>query len=166
MIGTRLDWFDILDKTVLSPRTTFMFKPRSDHTLRRRRSTRRSVPPHFVNSFLDASLGISIGGGITLPVPAVGNPDLKEEALTAYEAGYIGVVGPATVGASVYLNHTDDMILFIPAGQRDRPPIQFTYLKVLTCRPTKGSSCRSIRQDIATFVNYSWQATPDAKEIG
>ena len=34
VIGTRLDWFDILDKTVLSPRTTFMFKPRSDHTLR------------------------------------------------------------------------------------------------------------------------------------
>ena len=34
VIGTRVDRFDILDKLVFSPRTTFMFKPRPDHMFR------------------------------------------------------------------------------------------------------------------------------------
>lgn len=111
VIGTRVDRFDVLDKLVFSPRTTFMFKPRADQTLRVS-FNRAYRSPHFVNSYLDATLGVAVASGVTVSVPAIGNPDLKEEALTAYEIGYIGVFARATLSAAVYLNHTENMILF------------------------------------------------------
>ena len=165
VVGTRVDRFDILDKSVFSPRTTFMFKPRSDHTLRLS-FNRAFRAPHFVNSFLDASLGIQIGGGI-IPVPTVGNLDLKEEALTAYEAGYIGDLGPTTVSAAVYLNHTDDMILFAPVANALGLPVKFTYLNSPRVRD-RGVELAvdwTIRDDVASFVNYSWQAETHATEL-
>ena len=165
VVGTRVDRFDILDKSVFSPRTTFMFKPRSDHTLRLS-FNRAFRAPHFVNSFLDASLGIQIGGGI-IPVPAVGNLDLKEEALTAYEAGYIGDLGPTAVSAAVYLNHTDDMILFAPVANALGLPVKFTYLNSPRVRD-RGVELAvdwTIRDDVASFVNYSWQAETHATEL-
>ena len=143
-----------------------MFKPRSDQTFRVS-FNRAFRAPHFVNSFLDASLGIGIGGGITIPVPAVGNLDLKEEALTAYEVGYIGVLGPTTVTAAVYLSHTDDMILFTQLDNDLGLPVKFTYLNVprVTDKGVELAVDWPIRADVATFVNYSWQAEPDAKDI-
>ena len=48
-----------------------------------------------------------------LPIQSVGNEDLKEQSLDAFEVGYTGVVGGrATVSASVYVNRTKNDILF------------------------------------------------------
>jgi outer membrane receptor protein involved in Fe transport len=163
VVGTRVDQFDVLDKTVFSPRTTFMFKPQSDQTFRVS-FNRAFRAPSFVNSFLEADFLVAPG----ISAPAVGNLDLNEEALTAYEAGYIGVLGPATVSGAVYFNHTDDTILFTqsetsPSGV----PLQFTYLNFprVTEKGIELSVDWEIHDAVSTFVNYSWQGRPEAPSI-
>ena len=166
VIGSRVDWFDILDKSVFSPRTTFMFKPRADQTFRVS-FNRAFRTPHFVNSFLNASLGIVLPGGLTIPVPAVGNLDLKEQALTAYEVGYIGVLGPTTVTAAVYLNHTDDMILFTQLDDERGVPVEFSYRNFprVTDKGVEVGIDWVVNNDVSTFANYTWQAEPHAPNI-
>ena len=48
------------------------------------------------------------------PIRAVGNEELKQETLTAYEIGYVGVVRDVNVGAAVYWNNTKNGIYFTP----------------------------------------------------
>jgi outer membrane receptor protein involved in Fe transport len=51
------------------------------------------------------------------PVRAIGNEDLKEESLTAYELGYSGILGNrAIVSAAFYVNDTENSIFFTQTG--------------------------------------------------
>ncbi len=50
---------------------------------------------------------------ISLIVNNVGNPDLKEESVTAYEVAYTGTFNnKTTIGIAVYRNETNDNINF------------------------------------------------------
>jgi len=119
------------------------------------------------------------------PVGAVGNPDLKQESLTAYELGYTGVLNKrATVTASVYWNTTKDAIFFTPVtfyGPANPPPTWPAFIPpfVLGLLPAPLPSSYTYRnlgevkdkgfelgveaaatRDINVFVNYSYQADP------
>lgn len=102
-----------------------------------------------------------------MAVPAVGNLDLREQALTAYELGYIGQFGSATVSAAVYLNHTDDMILFTEQANAVGLPVRFTYLNFprVTDKGFELALDWGIRGGVTTFANYSFQAEPQAPAI-
>ena len=92
LVGGRVDKFSILDNVVFSPRTTFMIKPRSDQTFRVS-FNRAYRAPSLVNNFLNDEpppAGPAPHGPLRLPFAALGNEELKEESLTAYEVGYTG----------------------------------------------------------------------------
>ncbi len=126
LVGARADGFDSIDGLVFSPRTTFMFKPAAAHTLRVSYN-RAYRAPSLVNNYLDVLLANQLnlglinpalnGANYVFPVQAIGNEDLSEEEMTAYEVGYSGVLGNRfTVSAAFYVNDTKDGIFFRQTG--------------------------------------------------
>jgi outer membrane receptor protein involved in Fe transport len=191
IVGARIDRFDVLKKAVFSPRTTFLIKPRASQTFRVS-FNRAFRAPSFVNSFLDTrvltQVDLGAAGRFQFPTAAEGNQQLREEALTAYEAGYIGGFGRATVGAAVYLNRTKNMIQFtttyytssnppsawpvapavldeLIAGERGLPS-RFTYRNFdrISDHGVELSADVRVTASTSTFANYTWQADP--KPIG
>jgi iron complex outermembrane receptor protein len=196
LVGGRADAFSVIDKVVFSPRTTFMIKPTPEHAFRVSYN-KAFRAPSFVNSFLDVTIVQAIDLGLinpalagrqfAFPVVAVGNEDLNEESLTAYELGYTGTLKDRyTVSAAWYLNQTRDNIFFTQSGtytsrnpapgwplppavldllvQAGRGlPSGFTYLNFEGVRDwgiELGLDAR-VSSDVSLFANYSWQAEPD-----
>jgi outer membrane receptor protein involved in Fe transport len=130
VIGARVDKFSSIDNAVLSPRTTLLFKPQANHTFR------VSFNRAFMNNHIDTTILTQVDlsrvaplpqlSPFTFPISAIGNTDLKQETMTAYEIGYTGVLKKrATVTAAVYWNNTKDGIYFTPVaayGPTNPPP--------------------------------------------
>lgn len=190
IVGVRLDGFDVLKKAVVSPRTTLLIKPRPEHTIRLSYN-RAFRAPSFVNSYLDTSFQTEIdlgpAGPFQVPVAAVGNELLKEEALTAYEAAYNLSFGRVTAGAAVYVNRVKNAIQFTqiesytssapPPGWPLPPavldllisqgrglPSRFSYLNFerITDRGVELAGDMRLTSDLSAFANYSWQDQPRA----
>jgi iron complex outermembrane receptor protein len=196
LVGGRVDGFSVIDKFVFSPRTTFMIKPRPEHAFRVS-FNRAFRAPSFVNSFLDVTIIQAADlsainpalGQFAFPVRATGNVDLDEESLTAYEVGYTGSLGGATVSAAWYWNETTDSINFTPSGvytSANPPPgwplppsvldvlaqrgiflpSRFTYLNLKGQRDwgiELGLDAPVMPDAVTLFANYSWQAEPTAE---
>jgi outer membrane receptor protein involved in Fe transport len=192
VIGGRVDKFSSIDDAVFSPRTTLMFKPEANSTIRVS-FNKAFRAPSFINNNLQTSVLSEVNlsqvspllARFIFPVGARGNPDLKQESLTAYELGYTGVLNQrATVTASVYWNKTKDAIFFTPAtfyGPASPPPTwpafiptfvlglfptplpsSFTYRNLGTVKD-KGFELgvdAVVTRDLNVFVNYSYQADP------
>ncbi len=188
IVGARIDRFDVLEKAVVSPRTALLIKPRPNHTVRLSYN-RAFRAPSMVNTFLDTSfvnhLDLQTGSPFAFATTAIGNDQLQEERLTAYEAGYIGRLGRTTLGGAVYESRTDNLIQFtqaasygsvapppgwpLPASVLDRLasqgrglPAQFTYQNFdqVVDRGVELSAEIRMTPTVATFANYSWQAEP------
>jgi outer membrane receptor protein involved in Fe transport len=188
IVGARLDRVDVLKKAVLSPRTTLLMKPRPSQTFRLS-FNRAFRAPSFVNSFFETSflnqLNLGAAGPFRFSAVAVGNEQLKEEVLTAYEAGYIGGFGRTTLGAALYLYRTRNTILFTrtasynssdpPPGWPSAPalldqlivegrglPKRFTYLNFdrISDRGLELSADVRVTSATSAFANYTWQGNP------
>ncbi|MGH9347309.1 MAG: TonB-dependent receptor plug domain-containing protein [Vicinamibacterales bacterium] len=196
VIGGRIDKFSSIDDPVFSPRTTFMVKPSASQTFRVSYN-RAFRAPSFINNHISTTIinqlnlgainPLLAGRVFNFPLRAVGNPDLKQETLTAFELGYTGVVNNrATVTAAVYWNETEDAINFAqsqrygalnPPPGWPLPPIvlealaaagsplpsQFTYVNLGTFRD-KGVELgvdAAVNQYLNVFANYSYQWDPD-----
>jgi outer membrane receptor protein involved in Fe transport len=124
-----------------------------------------------------------------IPIHAAGNTDLKETSVDAYEVGYSGVVakGRAIVSAAFYVNKTRDDIFFteqtdlrwtaanpppafplppavinlVPGGSF---PASFTYLNFgkQTQKGIELGVNTTLNRYVGMFVNYSYQAKPEA----
>jgi outer membrane receptor protein involved in Fe transport len=195
IVGARVDVFDILHKAVVSPRTSLIIKPRPTQTVRLS-FNRAFRAPSFFNSFFDQSflqeINLGPAGIFKVPVTAVGNDRLREEELTAYEAGFVGIYGRVTAEAATYLNHTTNEIMFTQEAAyhaADPPPgwplaasdldslaqaipSRFTYSNFdrVTDRGLELSIQTKLTAGATTFANYSWQARPraegfDSKEL-
>jgi iron complex outermembrane receptor protein len=196
VVGTRLDKFSSIDNWVLSPRTTLMYKPSPNQTVRAS-FNRAFRAPSFINNNLNVTLlnqanlsAISPAlSQFVFPFRAVGNTDLDQETMTAYEIGYTGVLGRrATVQAAVYWNKTDDAIFFTQVASYTpaNPPVTwpppiptfviglipppglpslFTYRNLGTVND-KGIELGVegvINRYVNAIVNYSYQADPDVE---
>jgi outer membrane receptor protein involved in Fe transport len=196
VIGGRVDKFSSIDDPVFSPRTTFMVKPTPEHTFRVSYN-RAFRAPSFINNHIETTIINQLNLGainpllagqlFNFPVGAAGNPDLKQETLTAFELGYTGVVNNrATVTAAVYWNETEDAINFaqsarygianppprwplppvvleLMAAQGSPLPSAFTYVNLGTFRD-KGIELgvdAAVNQYLNVFGNYSYQWDPD-----
>ncbi len=126
VIGARVDKFSSISGGVFSPRLTFMYKPTPSQTVRTSFNRAYRAPSH-VNNYLDVTLANVLdlgalspalaGQQFVFPVHAVGNEDLNEEKMTAYEIGYTGILANrATVSAAFYVNDTDNSIFFTQSG--------------------------------------------------
>jgi outer membrane receptor protein involved in Fe transport len=201
-LGARLDRFDYINDVVLSPRTTFMIKPEENHTIRLSYN-RAYRSPSVVNNFLDvtlaepvnltpfAALNPAVRDRIyPLPVRSIGNPDLNEISLDAYELGYTGILrGRTVLSAAFYVNKTKDDILFtevrsarwtaanpppnwafgllppqviaaVPGGSF---PALFTYQNFgkTTQKGLELGVDTSMNRFVSFFANYSYQAKPE-----
>jgi outer membrane receptor for ferrienterochelin and colicin len=190
VIGTRLDKFSSIDNWVLSPRTTLMYKPSPNQTVRAS-FNRAFRAPSFINNNLNVTLlnQVTLSPALpplVFPFRAVGNTDLDQETMTAYEIGYTGVLGRrATVQAAVYWNTTDDAIFFTPVAfyTSTNPPVTwppqlptgilnqiglpslFTYRNLGTVND-KGIELGVegvVNRYVNATVNYSYQADPDVE---
>jgi len=199
-LGARVDRFDYLDELVFSPRAALLIKPQQDHTFRLSYN-RAYRSPSVINNFLDVTLAEPIPLGrinpafgseiYLLPVRPVGNQDLKETSLDAYEAGYTGVFrGRTVVSAAYYVNKTKNDILFtenrnlrwtsanpppnwangkLPTALVDLVsrgqgfPASFTYLNFgkTTQKGLELGVDSPLNQYVNMFANYSYQATPE-----
>jgi outer membrane receptor protein involved in Fe transport len=201
VIGGRVDRFDYLNDFVFSPRTTFLIKPQENHTFRLSYN-RAYRSPSVINNHLDVTIAEPINLGLfspllagrvyPLPIRSVGNPDLKEQSLDAYEIGYSGVVGGRTVlSAAFYVNKSTNDILFTeekggrwtaanPPPGWPLPPVVisiatggagfpglFTYKNFghTTQKGLELGADSAINRFFNVFANYSYQATPEPKDF-
>ena len=130
-LGGRVDKFGNIQDPVFSPRLSAMYKPTPAHSFRVS-FNKAFRSPSVINNFLDQSIigrvldlrGLApflpppLAAFVAQPFPLIvenhGNPDLKEESLTAYEIAYTGTFnGKTTVGLAVYQNDTNDNINFV-----------------------------------------------------
>jgi iron complex outermembrane receptor protein len=195
VVGGRVDKFSSIDGAVFSPRTTLMLKPNASSTFRLS-FNKAFRAPSFINNNLHTSVLSEANlspispalARFIFPVAAVGNPDLDQESLTAYEVGYTGSLSVlnrrTTVTASVYWNTTKDAIFFTPVtfyGPTNPPPTwpaiippfvlgllptplpqSYTYLNLGSVKD-KGFELgveAVATRDINVFANYSYQADP------
>ena len=197
VVGGRVDKFSSIDDAVFSPRTTFMVKPTNEHTIRLS-FNRAFRAPSFINNHIETAIINQINLGLIVPgfpvfnfpVAAVGNPDLKQETMTAYELGYAGqfMNNRVLVTAAVYRNETEDAIYFTQNGrygalnpppgwplppavlellaQRGTPlPSSFTYLNLGEVRD-KGIELgvdAAVNRYFNVFTNYSYQWNPEVE---
>jgi len=143
-VGARGDKFGNLDKWVLSPRVSVMFKPTPAQSIRLSYN-RAFRSPSVINNYLELPIS---GNTVTqlaplapllpaslrpfvqpfvLTVKGVGNTvtvpanELKEEYLDAFEFAYTGTIkDKTTIGLAVYQNDTNDNINFtslLPSAQ-------------------------------------------------
>ncbi|MEP6916226.1 MAG: TonB-dependent receptor, partial [Acidobacteriota bacterium] len=198
--GGRVDRFDYLDSFVFSPRVALLIKPQEHHTVRLSYN-RAYRAPSVLNNHLDVTLTEPIPLGrinpvfgsevYLLPIRPVGNPDLKETSLDAYEVGYTGVLHNRTVvSAAYYVNKTRNDIFFtenrslrwtsanpppnwangkLPTALVDLVsggvgfPASFTYLNFgkTTQKGLELGVDSSLNDAVNVFANYSFQATPE-----
>ena len=198
VVGGRLDKFSSIAAAVFSPRTTFMIKPDAAQTFRIS-FNRAFRAPSFINNHIDTTIlnDIDLGAlspalaSFVFPIRAIGNADLRQETMTAYEVGYTGVIGNrATVSASVYRNVTDDGVYFTPNAFYSpvapppglppqlvgvlaslTPPVllpsRFTYLNLGTIVDTGVELAvdAAVNRYVNVFTNYSFQAKPVATDL-
>jgi outer membrane receptor protein involved in Fe transport len=179
-IGGRVDKFGNIEDPVFSPRVTAMFKPGARHSIRASYN-RAFRSPSSVNNFLDQQIVVltpdlsplrpflppslqPFATRLPLVVNNVGNPDLVEESLTAYELAYTGSFGRTTLGFAVYQNDQDDNINFtqlspgmpgyVPYTPADPPPgIPAAFIAVLAALPPQFGGPIVFPKVAATYLN-------------
>jgi len=201
VVGGRVDKFSSIDDPVFSPRTTFMVKPDAAQTFRVSFNRAFRAPSYINNNIATTILNEANLSALSpllarfvFPIRAAGNPDLKQETMTAYEVGYTGVIrSRATISAAVYWNVTKDGIYFTPNAfySEANPPVtwpaaippiiafpalrsrgvflpsSFTYLNIGTVKD-KGFELgvdAAVNQNVNVFTNYSFQAKPVAEDL-
>jgi outer membrane cobalamin receptor len=152
-----------------------------------------------INNFLDVTIAEPLNLGAfspllagqiyPIPIHSVGNPDLNETSVDAYEIGYSGVVakGRAILSLAFYVNKVKDDIFFTevpnsrwtatnpPPGWPLPPavinlvpggsfPANFTYLNFgeQTQKGFELGVNTTVNRNVGLFVNYSFQAEPEA----
>ncbi len=202
VVGGRVDKFSSIDNAVFSPRTTFLIKPQADHTVRVS-FNRAFRAPSFINNHIDTTILNQVDlsrvaplpqlSPFTFPIGAIGNTDLKQETMTAYELGYTGVLKKrATVTAAIYWNNTKDGIYFTPVAAYgptnpppgwplppavlavlalNNPPVilpsRFTYLNLGKVKD-KGIELGvdgAVNRYLNVFGNYSYQWMPEIADF-
>jgi iron complex outermembrane receptor protein len=200
VVGGRIDKFSSIDSPVFSPRTTFMVKPSAAQTVRVSYN-RAFRAPSYINNHIATTVLNEINlsaltpllSRFVFPIVAVGNPEVEQETMTAYEIGYTGVLGNrATLSAAVYWNTTKGGIAFTPdqfysaanppatwpaiiptaaltqlAARGVFLPSRFTYLNVGTIKD-KGLELgvdAAVNQYLNVFTNYSYQAMPEVEDL-
>jgi len=179
--GARVDKFTSIDNAVFSPRLAVVFKPVSDQSVRVSYN-RAFRAPSMVQNNLDTVVASTLPLGLInpgygnavyyVPTGAVGNPDLTEEHIDAFEIAYTAtVLARATMSAAWYYNKFSDQILFAQVSEwgRTTPPPGFPPIPGVPIPPAliwAGIYDRGIRfpQEF-TYVNLG-KVTGQGIELG
>ena len=122
LVGGRYDDVDPLKDGIFTPRTSLLISPVPRHTIRLSYNEAFRTPS-AINNYLDVTI-LNQVGPLLIPALALGNVDLVEEHLTAYEVGYVGTFDNGlTLTLAAYRNETEDTIDFYV--QRTYGPTNF-----------------------------------------
>jgi len=191
VVGARWDEIDPIG-SVVSPRTAFLYSPVPNHTVRLSFS-RAYRAPSLINNYLDTAILSPVSlptGPFLFPTRAVGDPDLDEERMDAYELGYVGTLPSHLIlTVSLYRNRTEDATDFYPATfytSSNPPPRWPLPPSILDLPPLRNAlpssfSYRNVGEIInkgleiglnarpstrwSWFINYSYQDDPEVKGI-
>lgn len=138
LVGARWDDIDPIG-SVVSPRTSLLISPTPEHTFRVSYN-RAFRAPSLIENYLEITIvnaacllqGVPadpslcrtpLGSALLVfPTLAVGNPDLQEEQLDAFEVGYVGSFAKqTTVTVSAYRNEQTDTTDFFPRDYYSTP---------------------------------------------
>ena len=197
--GARVDKFTSIDGVVFSPRVALLLKPDPDSTFRLS-FNRAFRSPSMINNNLNTVVTNAIPLGLfspafgaavfRVPTTAVGNPDLTEERMDAFELSYTANIGDrATVSAAYYYTRFKDEIFFTQTGEYGRLtppagwpallgvpawagglydrgirfPTGFTYLNLgrVNNQGIELGVDAVLTDRVNGYVNYSFQAEPD-----
>jgi iron complex outermembrane receptor protein len=112
VIGVRYDDIDPLRDTVITPRTSLIYSLSANHSVRVSYNEAFRTPS-AINNYLGISILQPLAPGVAAIADAYGDPALTEEALEAYEIGYVGYLeNGIALTASVYRNEIEDSIDF------------------------------------------------------
>jgi len=200
VFGARIDKFENLKSVMFSPRTTFIVKPVPSQTFRVSYNRAYVAPSTYANyaqlvfmtpfdlGLLDPQLA---GNYYYFPGSLIGNRDLKEKSLNAYEVGYTASManGRANLGAAFYINDGKGQfyypVISVYTSQNPPPgwPLSPYVLDVLNAAGiglpevmsfgnlgkvrNKGielSADVQINRFVNGYANYSWQARPESKD--
>jgi outer membrane receptor protein involved in Fe transport len=191
--GARVDKFSSIEDAVFSPRVAAVIKLRPDQSVRVSYN-RAFRAPSMVNNNLDVTIGTPLplaaispvfGSQVFLvPTHAVGNPDLVEESVDAFEVAFTGNIRDrANISAAWYYTKFEEQIFFTTTGiwttappgfpvpaawpvllQRGIVfPSDFSYLNLGQVR-SQGLELGidgAVTNTIGAFVNYSFQPEPN-----
>ena len=140
--GGRVDKFSSIDRAVFSPRVAVVVKPTADQSIRVSYN-RAFRAPSMVNNNLDTAIATPLPLGLVnpafgsavflVPTTAVGNLNLKEESVEAYEVAYTGHIGRRTlVSIAGFYTKYKDGIYFTATGEWVTPPPGFPGLGPFT----------------------------------
>jgi iron complex outermembrane receptor protein len=172
LVGARWDDIDPIG-SVVSPRTSVLLSPDSNHTFRLS-FNRAFRAPSLIQNYLDVVIVNQVvlpTGPYIFPSVARGNADLQEEQLDAIEVGWVGSFGSTTATLSIYRNETQDSQDFFTAGTYTaaNPPPGFPLPAfVLDIPPPLGLagllpsafSYRNIGEIVDQGAEFSLQARP------
>jgi len=198
-VGARVDKFSSIESAVFSPRVAAVFKPSMDQSVRVSYN-RAFRAPSAINNNLNvtvatplplSALGLPLppplaGASYLVPLHAVGNSDLQEEHIDAFEIAYTGNIrNRATVSAAWYYSKWADQILFTQTGEWGpapappgwplpgivwagvwakgiRFPSDFTYLNLGEVRDTgiELGIDGALTDNWGAFANYAFRAEP------
>lgn len=122
VLGTRVDKFTSIDGPVVSPRAALLLKPNAASTIRLSYN-RAFRAPSAINNNLNTVVTNAIPLGLInpafgaavfrVPTYAVGNPDLNEERMDAFEVGYSATINNRVIlSAAYYYTKLTDEIFF------------------------------------------------------
>lgn len=193
LVGARWDDIDPIG-SVVSPRTSLLLSPNSDHTFRLS-FNRAFRAPSLIQNYLDIVIVNQVPlptGPYVFPSVARGNPDLQEEQLDAIEAGWVGNFGSTTATVSIYRNEIQDQQDFytaatytganpppgfpLPAFVLDIPPplglagllpAAFSYRNIgeIVDQGAELSLQGRPSPEWSWFANYSYQDEPEVTGI-
>ena len=135
VLGVRGDKFSSIDGAVYSPRAALLIKPTADSTLRfsyNRAFRATSAINNNLNTVVTNALPLGLinpayGAAIyRVPTTAVGNLDLNEERMDAFEVGYSAAINHRVIlSAAYYYTKLKDEIFFTQTsawGASPAPP--------------------------------------------
>lgn len=184
-LGARVDKFSVIDHPVFSPRlaATFYAVPAQSIRVSFNRAFRS---PALVENYLRTASLTPIElptGTFLLPITAIGNQDLKEESIDAFEIGYTGQFNAnrTTLSASYYLYKNSNNIQIVPIsfyGPDNPPPgwplppqfvppfafpetLQYKNVGALRNQGFEIALDHRLSKDLAFSANYSYQKDPE-----
>ena len=134
-VGARFDKFSSIENAVFSPRVAFLYKPNNDQSIRvsyNRAFRAPSMVNNNLNTVVATALPLNLihpifGSNVFyVPTTAVGNPNLVEESVDAYELAYTAFIGERTmVSAAVFYTRYEDGIYFTQTAEWTTAPPGF-----------------------------------------
>ncbi len=203
--GARVDKFSSIDNAVFSPRVALVFKPVVDQSVRVSYN-RAFRAPSMINNHLSTTVATPVPLGainpafgsqiFLVPTTAVGNTNLTEESIDAFEVAYTGHLrNRTTVSAALFYTNYQDGIYFTTTGIWQTAPPGFPGLGPFTPNQVWGGFLAasglafpsnytyrnlgevknkglelgldtSINDNISGFVTYAFQADPEPEFPG